>query len=179
MLRSAIPPPPAVVCQPPILQSPIQLTAAVVNQLSMIQSQLGTHPATFSQLTIPQPSILPVLSGHLTPSQPEIFHTAVRSVLPVFHQQTFQQPVSQQMTHIRTMPTVASQSARLQPAFQLTTTTSCPLFQPTVFSNAPVMTARPTPAVVSQPTVFQSAVPTTNSASISTYISPTYSSTHS
>jgi len=101
MFRSAIPPPVAVVRQPPILQSAIQLTAAVVNQLSMIQSQLGTHPATISQLTMPQPSILPALSGHSTPttvSQPEILHSAVRSVLPVCHQQALQQAVSQQIT---------------------------------------------------------------------------------
>ena len=57
------------------------------------------------------------------------------------------------------MPTVASQSARLQPACLQATTAICPLIQPTTFSNAPVITARPTPAVVNQPTVFQSAVP--------------------
>jgi len=83
---------------------------------------------------MPQISILPALSGHSTSttvSQPEILHSAVRSELPVCHQQALQEAVSQQMTPYHIFGQ-CSQSARLQPAFQQASTTSHLLFQPAI-----------------------------------------------
>ena len=175
-LQSAIPSGTTMFRQPHILQSAIQLTAAVVNQLSLIQPT-NRLSATINQPVVPPPFILPNQSTlqsaatklqfitqptPVTVRQSATTHPAAQLIVPLSHQAPRQHSVNQTamvQSYIPTMPTVADRSGMLHPATHLiTTVVSQQAYQPTTVSKL-TMANHTTTTVVNQPTVVQSVAP--------------------
>ena len=174
-LQSAIPSATTMFRQPHILQSAIQLTAAAVNQLSLIQPT-NRPSTTINQPAVPPPFILPNQSTlqsaatklqfitqptSVTVTRSATTHPAAQSMVPLSHQAPSQRSVNQTamvQSYIPTMPTIADRSGMLHPATHLITTmVSQQAYQPTTVSK-PTM-ANHTTTVVNQPTVVQSVAP--------------------